>query len=1081
MSIFYKNNDGQIKKIASHLIQKVNARWFLCTRVVEDGQEYYDIPEAEALLYFSKLSPFTIYALGFNEPNTTTSPKLRYKGEVYNIYDLTGVDPVQLEVGQLVGVYQMFTQESDNEKSIYFVGNTQAGTDNLEVALSRKLELGMNGIIEANRVVFTIEDADSYIKYRNNLREFILDGHLPIVLAPNTELDTSLQVAITFGNTTYYLYNYLFGANTPLTIGDLLSVATYDETTGYFFHFEAIFFENSDRVGFGIIPPALAAKQLDNIVEDTDTIVTNTSADGTKFSLHLAQSINNKLARTLVTPMTNPTNTEIVAVDNTGTQKMLTLGTGLYVENGELRATGGSETGGTIVTVNGEEQEVWNADTKLDKITTTTNMDQAYVKAADGSQKILNILPTPTAGSTGIPNLQFVNNYLVSKETFDGAVASLSGQNEYIGSYDGTEYTADTIQTVLSSFVQTVENRAARAGDIVNIVNGIYGGQQWIFSGDSSTWKYYIDFDNHSVINNLTSDSTTDGLAAAQGKVLKGFIDELSKRASLPIGAIIPSAIPLTTANVHLLDGSTIAQDGVYSDFVALLKTLVEQGYNVTCSNDEFDNEVAATGNCGKFVIDDTNNLIRLPKITKFIQGLTDLTNIGTSIEAGLPNITGRVDSIWLDSSDEPTSSDALTVGYGDTNYVGRSSQDGWAVSSLALNASNSNSIYGKSTTVQPAATQYPYYIVLANTYQTDIQIDIDNYINDLNILSSQVANCVTLDTAQEITGQKTFVANKTYDSRGTFILKNSAMNNKVVPTTNHYHTIAMLDNEDNRQALFEFAQRTDGNTDTKMTAFNYINGELKSASLQIQLKADGTAQAFAPTPSIDKNGTHIATTAYTRNLLQNFDTLKGTFVKQIPSGANLNDTQYLEPGVYQCATNNIAATLINAPAMTNSSGNLVPATSAFTMIVREVIGDKTAGETYVYRVREIIDWTMHTWTQQVYSTDTAGSFTFSAWNGYLCFHKFIYTGAPSSGSTITMSDSIERYNYIMLVYQTTESLWVNQIYPMWYIKAYYGRNYYLNGSNRDTSYQAKLQINDAWKIKVTTWNLSWLQVCGLY
>lgn len=102
----------------------------------------------------------------------------------------------------------------------------------------------------------------------------------------------------------------------------------------------------------------------------------------------------------------------------------------------------------------------------------------------------------------------------------DGVAKSLEGQNEYIGSYEGEGYTADTIQTVLSDFVQLTENRPPRGGDIVNIVNGIYSGQQWIFSGDTSTWKFYIVFENHSVINNLNSDSEIDGLAAKQGKIL---------------------------------------------------------------------------------------------------------------------------------------------------------------------------------------------------------------------------------------------------------------------------------------------------------------------------------------------------------------------------------------------------------------------------------------------------------------------------------------------------------------------------------------------------------------------------------
>ena len=86
----------------------------------------------------------------------------------------------------------------------------------------------------------------------------------------------------------------------------------------------------------------------------------------------------------------------------------------------------------------------------------------------------------------------------------------------------------------------------------------------------------------------------------------------------LPVGTIFASAIPLTDSSVHLLDGTTIAQNGIYQEFAMLLKSLVSAGYNISCSQEDFDNAVSLTGNCGKFVIDNDANTIRLPKITRF-------------------------------------------------------------------------------------------------------------------------------------------------------------------------------------------------------------------------------------------------------------------------------------------------------------------------------------------------------------------------------------------------------------------------------------------------------------------------------
>lgn len=203
----------------------------------------------------------------------------------------------------------------------------------------------------------------------------------------------------------------------------------------------------------------------------------------------------------------------------------------------------------------------------------------------------------------------------------------------------------------------------------------------------------------------------------------------------LPIGAIFASAIPITDARVHLLDGSYISRNGVYQEFATLIKSLVASGQNISCSETQFDEDVSKTGNCGKFVI--TNNgTIRLPKITTFIQGLSSIANIGSSFSAGLPNITGEISR-----SDEyplinmvKSQSGALspidrTTTYGNQTQGGSSTRP----QGISFDASKSNSIYGNSTTVQPNATQFPYYIVLASGYKSKKSLNIDNIMNEVN------------------------------------------------------------------------------------------------------------------------------------------------------------------------------------------------------------------------------------------------------------------------------------------------------------------------------------------------------------
>lgn len=51
----------------------------------------------------------------------------------------------------------------------------------------------------------------------------------------------------------------------------------------------------------------------------------------------------------------------------------------------------------TLVTVNGQYQNTWNADTKLDKISAPTSNNQAYVKSYNGAQSLVDISQTPSA------------------------------------------------------------------------------------------------------------------------------------------------------------------------------------------------------------------------------------------------------------------------------------------------------------------------------------------------------------------------------------------------------------------------------------------------------------------------------------------------------------------------------------------------------------------------------------------------------------------------------------------------------------------------------------------------------------
>ena len=71
----------------------------------------------------------------------------------------------------------------------------------------------------------------------------------------------------------------------------------------------------------------------------------------------------------------------------------------------------------TAVSVNGSYQNIWNADTKLDKVTTGSDYPQVYVKEWNGNQTLVNIIQNPSVNGFGIPARTYVDDYFARKPT----------------------------------------------------------------------------------------------------------------------------------------------------------------------------------------------------------------------------------------------------------------------------------------------------------------------------------------------------------------------------------------------------------------------------------------------------------------------------------------------------------------------------------------------------------------------------------------------------------------------------------------------------------------------------------------
>ena len=78
--------------------------------------------------------------------------------------------------------------------------------------------------------------------------------------------------------------------------------------------------------------------------EKTTTPITVTLTDETTQNFNVEAKNGSGADNALTKPTTAPSATQLVAVDNTNTQTMLNIGDGLSVENGSLKASGGTGT-----------------------------------------------------------------------------------------------------------------------------------------------------------------------------------------------------------------------------------------------------------------------------------------------------------------------------------------------------------------------------------------------------------------------------------------------------------------------------------------------------------------------------------------------------------------------------------------------------------------------------------------------------------------------------------------------------------------------------------------------------------------
>lgn len=314
----------------------------------------------------------------------------------------------------------------------------------------------------------------------------------------------------------------------------------------------------------------------------------------------------------------------------------------------------------------------------------------------------------------------------------------------------------------------------------------------------------------------------------------------------------------------------------------------------------EYQQAISTYGVCGKFVFDSINETVRLPKVTGLIEGTIDSSALGTLIEAGLPSIlhthTGTAASSGAHTHTRGTMNitGTVNIGYGTSGgaisgafynttttcneqqgmssaskRVGFRASDSWTGSTsengahthtiTTGNNSSVNSIYGKSSTVQPQTIKGYLYIIVGTSATMDIPVDVSQIANELAATQTQLANRASIDFSNVLnTSTKCIDGQWIYSN---VALASSVVWNNVDHSAPKYYSVANYLPNDNYN--YEMIIRAEGTTGA--TSGNTIVIGIRSDIITTQMFACRTRTRAAS--SVNCAGTIIVPVGSARSI----------------------------------------------------------------------------------------------------------------------------------------------------------------------------------------------------------------------
>lgn len=246
-----------------------------------------------------------------------------------------------------------------------------------------------------------------------------------------------------------------------------------------------------------------------------------------------------------------------------------------------------------------------------------------------------------------------------------------------------------------------------------------------------------------------------DGTAQLRIRRLSNF----AKNNGLPVG------FEYFTINKNIRTGSLPLLGGLYSrELYADLWSWVQEQPGYLISETEWQEKFQANnGNVPFYSSGDGSTTFRVPSLKCWVKGANGIEEVGSYLEAGLPNIVGDVGG-FIYSLNGPGAMDdahgAFVSGGNLSKFKSDSVDKNAGYDFIAsFNASRSSSIYGNSDTVQPESIVGLYCVIAFSTISNTGNLDIQTFINQFNQMKEQWQKAVqTVDYGRE----QLFTPNKT-------------------------------------------------------------------------------------------------------------------------------------------------------------------------------------------------------------------------------------------------------------------------------------------------------------------------------